>query len=112
MRKKRFDRDSLLDFQLNVALAGETLTQSEFQEIMDADSGLLFIKGQWVEVDQAKLNEALAHWKNIQQGAAEGLTFIEGMRLLAGAPADLKDDLSEDGQAWSFVEAGIGYLVN
>ncbi len=105
-KKKRFDRDSLLDFQLNVALAGETLTQSEFQEIMDADSGLLFIKGQWVEVDQAKLNEALAHWKNIQQGAAEGLTFIEGMRLLAGAPADLKDDLSEDGQAWSFVEAG------
>jgi len=34
------------------------------------------------------------------------LSFAEGMRLLAGAPADLKDDGLEDSREWSFVQPG------
>ena len=36
-----------------------------------------------------------------------GLGFAEGMRLLAGAPADLnKDEALEESREWSFVQAG------
>jgi non-specific serine/threonine protein kinase len=53
------------------------------------------------------LSEALAHWKMVEAEAANGgLTFAEGMRLLAGAPADLQDDSLEDARQWSFIQPG------
>ena len=45
------------------------------------------MRGQWVEVDREKLTEALDHWKQLEEQAEDGLSFIEGMRLLAGARA-------------------------
>ncbi|GAH18164.1 unnamed protein product, partial [marine sediment metagenome] len=89
-KKGLFGVDSMLDFKVGLALGDETLTKKEWQAIMDSTDGLAYIKGQWIEVDKEKLQEALAHWQQVQDDAeGEGLTFIEGMRLLAGAPADL-----------------------
>jgi len=106
-RRKRFDADAMLDFRVQLALGDETLTEAEWQELMAADEGLVFLKGQWVEVDRARLAEALDHWKKVEQLAPDGLTFVEGMRLLAGAPLDLSADAGEDQQkSWSFVQAG------
>jgi non-specific serine/threonine protein kinase len=74
---------------------------------MAAEQGLVFLKGQWVEVDHDKLAEALEHWKKVERLAPDGLTFVEGMRLLAGAPLDLSAEAQEDRQQqWSFVHAG------
>ncbi|MBE0583945.1 MAG: ATP-dependent helicase, partial [Desulfofustis sp.] len=71
-------------------------------------------KGQWIEVDREQLNAALKHWQKVEARAAgEGISFIEGMRLLAGAPADLSAAEAADGVArhWSEVSAG-GWLKN
>ena len=39
-----------------------------------------------MELDAARLDEALDHWKRVEAAAGEdGLSFIEGMRLLSGA---------------------------
>ncbi len=102
-----FNLSSLLDFDVQFALGDEQLTEAEWQQLLDADDGLILLKGQWIEVDKAKLDEALAHWKNVQKQAAnDGLSFIEGMRLLAGAPMNLtSDDLQQQSQQWSFVQA-------
>jgi len=106
-KKKNFSADSLLDFKLNIALGDETLSKAELKKLMAAESGLAFIKGQWVEVDQEKLSEALAHWKAVEAEAGMGgLTFVEGMRLLAGAPADLGHDEIEESREWAFVQPG------
>lgn len=104
---KHFSADSLLDFKLQIALGNESLSKAELKELIAAGDGLAFIKGQWVEVDQKKLNEALTHWKKLEaQTSTGGLTFAEGMRLLAGAPADLGENVSEESRAWSFVQPG------
>jgi len=104
---KNFNADSLLDFKLHIALGTEPLSKAELKKLMAAGDGLFFIKGQWVEVDQKKLSEALAHWKKVEAETANGgLTFAEGMRLLAGAPVDLKDDYLEESREWSFVQPG------
>lgn len=107
-KKKSFGADSLLDFRLKIALGDESLSQAELNKLMGLGDGLAFIKGQWVEVDQEKLGEALAHWKKVQADAADnGLSFVEGMRLLAGAPADLGGAESmEEAHEWSFVQPG------
>lgn len=106
-KKKRFNADSLLDFKLHIALGDESLSKAELKQLMAAENGLVFMKGQWIEVNQEKLNEALAHWKMVEAATANGeLTFAEGMRLLAGAPADLKNDALEESREWSFVKPG------
>ena len=106
-KNKSFNADSLLDFKLNIALGDTALSKAELKKLMATGNGLAFIKGQWVEVDQEKLDEALTHWKKMEAEAGmDGLTFAEGMRLLAGAPADLGHDDIEENREWSFVQPG------
>ena len=107
-KQTKLGADALLDFKLGITLGDETLTERDLQALLAAQDGLVFVKGQWVEVDREKLAEALSHWKKVAAGAAkDGLSFAEGMRLLAGAPADLSrsDTLTNDRQ-WAFVQPG------
>ena len=106
--QKKLDADTLLDFKLCIALGDETLTEQELQTLLSAQESLVFIKGQWVEVDQEKLADALAHWKSVDTKASKsGLSFVEGMRLLAGAPADLsRSDTQDDHRQWAYVQPG------
>ncbi|MBN1844648.1 MAG: DEAD/DEAH box helicase [Sedimentisphaerales bacterium] len=108
-KQSHFNTDAMLDFKVSLALGDESLTEKEWRQIMTSQDGLAYVKGQWIEVDRKKLLQALEHWKQVEKSAAgKGISFIEGMRLLAGAPADLDaDDPSGNGEReWSFVDAG------
>jgi non-specific serine/threonine protein kinase len=108
-RQSRFGADAILDFKVGVALGDQNLTEKEWRQVMASQDGLAYVKGQWIEVDREKLSEALSHWKQVEaEAAGQGLSFIEGMRLLAGAPAKLDADGSSESieRQWSFVEAG------
>ena len=106
-KQQNFTANSLLDFKLHIALGGELLSKTELQKLMVEGDGLTLVKGQWVEVDQAKLQEALTHWEKVEAESAGGrVTFAEGMRLLAGAPADLRADDTGECREWSFVQPG------
>lgn len=108
--KNKLNIDALLDVHIDLTLGESTLTQREWKQLMEAEDTLIFFKGQWVEVDKEKLNDALNHWQEMKSAVAnEGLSFAEGMRLLAGAPIDLKADDSEQYDSdWSSVQAGAG----
>jgi len=83
--------DALLQFDVEVALGDESLSAKELAQLLSGGDGLMFLKGRWVEVDGQRLKEALEHWKSLQKQARNGdITFLEGMRLLAGASLDLK----------------------
>ncbi|MFQ5495332.1 MAG: DEAD/DEAH box helicase, partial [Phycisphaerae bacterium] len=101
---------AVLDFDMKLALGDETLSPDELAELLAGEDGLVLLKGQWVEVDRKKLREALDHWRSLKDRAASGeISFVEGMRLLAGASADLKDeDRTEKERAWVHVSAGEG----
>ena len=98
--------DALLDFKVDVAVGDQTLTDKEIRRLLSGSDGLVFLKGRWVEVDTKKLSEALAHWQLLREGAGkDGISFAEGMRLLAGASENLVAP-GVEAAAWSFVEAG------
>ena len=100
--------DALLDFDVRVTLDGQTLTAAEIARVASSSAGLALIRGKWVELDAARLNEALAHWKRVEAAAGEdGLSFIEGMRLLLGAAVG-SDAAAPPAEAapWSEVMAG------
>jgi SNF2 family DNA or RNA helicase len=100
--------DALLDFSVAVALGDEKLTAAEVRELMASSSGLVRLRGQWVELDRERLREVLAHWERVRKDAeAGGLSFLEGMRLLAGA-ARTDDEAAAlaASEGWSRVDAG------
>jgi superfamily II DNA or RNA helicase len=99
---------AMLDFDVQMALGDEALSEEELQALLSSEDPLVLLKGQWVEVDRDKLREALAHWEALRQQAKDGqISFVEGMRLLAGASADLQhEEQVEAERPWVHVTAG------
>jgi non-specific serine/threonine protein kinase len=97
----------MLDFQMEVSLDGDTLTAEEIADLVAASDGLALLRGKWVEVDPAHLQSALQRYGEIERIArAEGISFGQAMRLLAGA--DAEDDASDPSPARSWAEITAG----
>lgn len=102
---------ALLSFNLRVTLGGVALSEEELKQTRASPSGLVNLRGQWVEVDQQKLQEALNHWSSVQNAHQNGtVSFHEGMRWLAGFPRALREGGEiidvETGRDWAEVVAG------
>ncbi len=102
--------DAMVDFDVRVALGGESLSRAEQETLLAGDGDLVLLKGQWVEVDRDRLQQAIEHWEAVRRVAGDdGISFIEGMRLLAGASADLRhEEQAEAERPWVHVDAGDG----
>jgi hypothetical protein len=100
---------SMLEFSVEMSLDGETLTEQELQSILASSGGLVSLKGRWVELDSGKLAEALRHWKKVEREArGGGISFFEGMRLLAGASlgGDTAAAVPDAEREWVNIAAG------
>ena len=107
-KKETLGAKAVLDFDVKLALGDDLLSPEDLASLLDGEDGLVLLKGQWVEVDREKLQEAISHWEALQSQAKDSeISFIEGMRLLAGASADLKhEDEAEEELPWAHIEAG------
>src|SRR5439155_627354 len=82
----RRDKSAMLDFSVDVTLDGQRLTPAELRALMKSADGLVPIRGRWVELDRERLQLVLAHWRAVERAAgSDGMSFLDGMRLLAGA---------------------------
>jgi len=109
-KKTSLHAGTLLSFKIEQSLDGDPLTPEEWQKILSADTGLVSLRGKWVEVDGERLQQVMAHWKRVQNAAGEGgVGFLDGMRLLAGfGEAKTAEEAAELEQvhSWSEVIAG------
>jgi non-specific serine/threonine protein kinase len=96
----------MLGFSVRLTLGDEEITEAEFQKLREATDGLVLLKGRWVEVDREKLDEVLRRWKAAQRSSTDGLSFIEAMRLLAGADLAAGDPEAETDREWTGVRPG------
>jgi len=83
----RVGRDALLSFDLRLAVGGVDVSVAELQALLSQSEGLALLKGRWVEVDHAKLREALAAFQKASAEAERsGLTLSDAMHdLLLGS---------------------------
>ncbi len=102
----RMGVDGLLDFSVDLALNGDTLTKAEQKQLLAEADGLVLLRGKWVEVNRDQLQEALSHWKQLQEVHADGVDFLQGMRLLAGASLDGKEVAVGTEADWASISAG------
>ncbi len=101
---------AMLRCHINQTLDGTPLSPEDWDRILNSSSGLLNLRGQWIEIDRQRLGEVMEHWGKVAAAAEHGgLSFHEGMRFLAGyhpggqgAAAALPETLA----SWSEVIAG------
>lgn len=100
---------ALLDFDMHFVMPdGSNINLEELEDLINSDARLVQIKGSWVEIDSNKLKQVLSHWKKVErQVKREGLSFSEGMRMLAGAERSIAENVTNAEVAqWSKVIEG------
>jgi non-specific serine/threonine protein kinase len=101
-----FGLDAMLDFRMDVTLDGDPLTEAEVADLLAGTENLVMMRGQWVEVDRARLERTMERFRAAEELASrDGLTFAEAMRMLAGA-AVAADDAAIADTDWAMVTAG------
>ncbi len=96
----------LMDFQMSVILDGEPLTEDEIHTLLAGTEDLVLLRGQWVEVDRARLEKTMLRFREAEALAArDGLSFAEAMRMLSGTGVTSDDPIAADTD-WSRVTAG------
>jgi len=102
--------NAMLSFNANVTLDGVKLTELEWKQIKASPTGLVSLRGKWVEVDRERLDQVLDHWTRVEAAHENGgLSFHEGMRWLAGFPTtfgNTEDIAIDSAREWSEVIAG------
>ncbi|MBP7231586.1 MAG: DEAD/DEAH box helicase [Syntrophaceae bacterium] len=101
--------DALMDFSVQLSLDGEELTREEWRLIQESSSGLVQIRGKWVEVDRDKLADVLATWEKMaHEDFRQGISLARGMQILSGAGILPKDAqaFEDDRREWLDVRAG------
>ncbi|MFT3767720.1 MAG: DEAD/DEAH box helicase [Minicystis sp.] len=100
--------DAMLDFRVGLTLGDETITAAEWRKILASNDNLVLLKGQWVEIDRDRLQQVLDRWKEVERRAEDGISFLEGMRMLSGVPADAGEtsEAIAATAAWTRVTAG------
>lgn len=63
----RLNLDALVDFNAELFLAGEAIEVNELRKLLSEAEGLAFIKGKWVEVNHARLQETLRAYEQAQK---------------------------------------------
>lgn len=98
--------DALLDFSVGLTLDGEELTKDDRQRILNETSGLVLLRRKWVEIDREKIAALLSYWE--KRKGEEGISFSDGMRLLAGTGMEGRDALPavEAAREWLNADAG------
>ncbi len=100
-------RDALLDFQMEVTLDGESLTEAEVRELLAKSDGLALVRGKWIEVDREQLKGMIDRFGEVERAAREnGVSFTEAMRMLSGANVSAGPADSVADPDWAQVVAG------
>ncbi|MCF7785495.1 MAG: DEAD/DEAH box helicase [Prosthecobacter sp.] len=101
---------ALLNFKIAASLEGEPLTAAEWEKLLSADTGLVSLRGRWIEVDGDQLQQVMSHWQKVQYATGEGgIGFLDGMRMLAGFDprmAAVEEESTEMVHDWSDIVAG------
>jgi SNF2 family DNA or RNA helicase len=89
-KSSHFGKDSLVNFNANLSLGGEALTEKEIGQLLGQSSGLALLKGKWVKFDKNNLSNALEKWREAKELMHNhGISFHQAMKMLGGLNPDI-----------------------
>ncbi|MEM7769990.1 MAG: DEAD/DEAH box helicase [Cyanobacteria bacterium P01_A01_bin.37] len=85
--KSYFSFENLVEYQYELAIGNNNVTEQEWNQLVNAKTPLVQFRGQWMELDQDKMQQMLEFWKTQQQENPE-LSLLDFMKLTAGSEDD------------------------
>jgi SNF2 family DNA or RNA helicase len=83
----RLGMDTLVNFEWELALGAQTLSEAEFEALVALKSPLVQIRGQWVQLDPFQIEAAIRFWR--QRREADVLALEEALRYGLGAESQI-----------------------
>jgi SNF2 family DNA or RNA helicase len=87
--KKYFSMETLVEYQYDLSIGGEPVSEKEWIRLVEAKSPLVQFRGEWLHLDQGKMQQMLEFWKKQQQENPE-LSLIDFMRMTAAEDEDIE----------------------
>lgn len=93
--KGYFQLETLIQYQYELAIGDEPVSEKEWQELVNAKTPLVKFRGQWMELDRAKMQQMLEFWQTHHQEKPE-LTLLELLQKAseAGEETEVEPDES------------------
>ncbi len=88
--KSYFGFDQLVEYQYELAIGDESISVEEWEQLVQGKSSLIKFRGEWMELDQGKMQEMLNFWQQHGQEHPE-MSLIDFMKMSASDP-DLEVD--------------------
>jgi len=85
--KSYFGFETLVQYQYELAIGGEPVTEQEWQQLVNAKTPLVKFRGQWMELDQDKMQQMLEFWKT-QQAENPDMSLMDFIKLTAEGDGD------------------------
>ena len=85
--------DTLVDFNWQLALGGESISREEFEELVKAKEPLVEVRGRWVELRPELVERALAFFQ--KQSAAGEMRMAEALRMALAPDAGEELEVEE-----------------
>ncbi|MEM9089970.1 MAG: DEAD/DEAH box helicase, partial [Cyanobacteria bacterium P01_F01_bin.53] len=93
--KSYFSIDTLVEYQYELSIGGEKVSASEWQQLVNAKTPLVQFRGEWIELDQAKMQEMMTFWQKHQKDNP-GMGLLEFMQMAASQGDEVELDFSRD----------------
>lgn len=93
--KSYFSFETLVDYEYELAIGGQSITEAEWLKLVQAKSPLVQFRGQWIHLDQDKMQQMLEFWKK-QQSQNPEMSLLEFMRLTTEGEEDLEVEFDRE----------------
>ncbi len=85
--KSYFSFEKLVDYNYELAIGDAVVSEAEWQQLVNAKSPLVQFRGQWIELDQDKMQQMLTFWQTQQHENPE-LGLLDFLKLTADSSSD------------------------
>ncbi|MEM9541270.1 MAG: DEAD/DEAH box helicase [Cyanobacteria bacterium P01_E01_bin.42] len=92
--KGYFNLDTLVTYQYELAIGNEKITSQEWEELVEAKQSLVQFRGEWVELNVAKMKQMLEFWQKQGEENAE-MSLMELMQKEAEEGDELEVERDE-----------------
>lgn len=93
--KSYFSQERLVQYQYDLAIGDQKISEEEWRELVQAKSPLVQFRGQWMHLDQDKMQQMLEFWKT-QQAENPDMSLLDFMRMTAEGGDDVEVDFNRD----------------
>ncbi|MEL6489160.1 MAG: DEAD/DEAH box helicase [Cyanobacteria bacterium J06634_6] len=108
--KSYFSFDTLVEYEYELSIGGEKVSEQEWQQLVQAQTPLVQFRGQWMELDQTKMQELMDFWKKHREENGDGnrIGLLEFMQMAAQQGDDITVDFSRDQALLSMMDKLTG----